>query len=107
MRSHQVSVGAVGVRLSVLIVDDDYVPVDLAELTSATIRITRPDETSVDRAVTVSVPADEGIVYYDTTSADLTMAGTYVLQPYLVWDDGDEFWTEAVPLIVSAVGALE
>lgn len=106
MRSHQLYVGAIGVRLSVAVVDDEYAAVDLSEVDGALIRIIRPDESYEDVTATVYLPTTEGIIYIETTSTLLTMPGTYTMHPWLSWTDGDEFWIEALPFEVSAVGQL-
>jgi hypothetical protein len=106
MRSHVVTIGAV-ITVILAIVDDDYAAMDLVDLTAATIRLTSPSGTSYDTAATVQTPSSLGKIQMDTTSTMLSEVGTYTIQPYLVWSDGDQGWQEAVPLVVSAIGQLE
>jgi hypothetical protein len=105
MNSHQVTVGAVGFRIEVAIVDDDYAAIDLSDVTSAYINVYRPDATILNLTATIDTTND--VIYYDTTTGQLNNAGTYICHPLLIFTDGDSLESQPFSIVVSSRYSLE
>ena len=79
----KVYVGEVGKRIKV------KVGVSLANLTSATLFVEKPDGSTAVSWNATKMGADvDGLVYYDSQAGDLNAAGIYRLYAKLIFADG-------------------
>jgi hypothetical protein len=82
-RSIELHVGDVGTEIVISLVDGTT-PVDLTALTSAVIKVQRPDRTSVDIAASVLGAVADGKLVGVVPSGTFTTRGNYSFQAYLI-----------------------
>ena len=88
-RRVELHVGDVGKEIVVSLVDGTS-PVDLAALTSAVIKIQRPDQTVAELPASVLGSAADGKIVGVTTAETLKTEGIHAIQAYVVF--GSRQW---------------
>jgi len=84
-----IQAGAIGMNFRVL------TGIELPNLESAVIKVLYPDGTT-GTWTPDTIDTTNGYLNYETVDGDLDQSGDYVLQAYLVFDDGEIRWGEAV-----------
>lgn len=98
-RVHDLQVGAVGAVLTVTITDGGAA-VDLTDATSIDIILRAPNGTRVTLAASVSGDPEDGVVTATTASGDIAVPGQWLGQAYVVFDDGNKFYSSAFEIDV-------
>lgn len=83
MAANEVRVGDIGTRFKVTLKDGASV-VSLSSATTKQIILKKPDGTKLTKSATFSSDGADGIMYYDTVSGDLDVAGVWKLQGKVV-----------------------
>jgi hypothetical protein len=94
MREESLQVGAIGAKIEVLIVEFDNAanadaPVDLSSASTLSIRLKRPDNTTVSRTGIISTNGTDGKMHMLTIDGDINIEGTYYIQGKVIfagWD---------------------
>lgn len=84
-------VGDWGTALQFQFVTDPGTPIDISQATSLTIKIKRPDGSSITRALSFITNGQDGWASYTVSQGDLSLQGQYQAQGYLVMPSGA--WT--------------
>ena len=85
----KIYVGEIGKRIKV------KVGISLANLSTATLYVEKPDGSTAVAWTANRLGANEdGMIYYDTVSGDLNVAGVYRIYAKLVFADGRTFYGE-------------
>jgi hypothetical protein len=86
--SAEIHVGDVGTVFEATVVDEDGVAVDVSTATTKQIVLMSPADTELARAATFSTDGTDGKLYYVSTALDLTVAGLWERQVYVVMPSG-------------------
>ena len=87
MAANEVRVGDIGTRFKVTLKDGASV-VSISSATTKQIILKKPDGTKLTKSATFSSDGTDGIMYYDTVSGDLDVAGVWKLQGKVVLTAG-------------------
>ena len=87
MAANEVRVGDIGTRFKVTLKDGASV-VSISSATTKQIILKKPDGTKLTKSATFSSDGTDGIMYYDTVSGDLDVAGVWKLQGKVVISAG-------------------
>jgi len=79
MPDQKIFVGDVGTRVELEVFEGSTV-VDISTASLITVRIQRPNLTSVSRAASLSTDGIDGKFYFEIISGDITLEGTYSVQ---------------------------
>ena len=82
-RNIELHVGDVGTEIILSLVDGSE-PADLTGMTTATIKIQRPDRTSVTITAALDGEAVDGVIKGTVATGTFTVRGNYTIQAYLV-----------------------
>ena len=88
-RSIELHVGDVGTEIVISLVDDETA-VDLTSLTSAVLKIQRPDQTVIELPTSILGDPTDGVLVSIVTAETFTEAGCYIFQVYTVF--GSQKW---------------
>lgn len=79
----------VGTILTITVVDDDGVAVDISGATSKQIVFLKPDETVVTKTAVFVSDGSDGKIKYTTIAGDLDIVGLWHIQPLIDISAGD------------------
>jgi len=84
MIGEKVYINTIGTRVR-FITDED-----LTNMSSLVVKVKKPDDTEVEWTPVIVENIAKGIIYYDTVAGDQDQAGTYFVQAYVIFNDGDD-----------------
>ena len=101
MSHADIRIGDIGTVFRLTIVDDVEDVVNVSAATTKTIRFSKPDGVSIDKAASFFTDGTDGIIQYVTVQDDLDVEGKWRLQAHIVTPVGEwrseieTFWVKA------------
>ena len=83
-----IHVGDIGTRFSVTITDSAGTAVNVSSATTKQLWFKPPSGSTLEKAATFATDGVNGVLYYDAISGDLSAAGEWELQAYVVMPTG-------------------
>lgn len=94
MSHADIRIGDTGTVFRLTIVDDVEDIVNISSATTKTIRFSKPDGVSVDKAAAFSTDGVDGIIQYVSVQDDLDVDGKWRIQAYIVTPVGE--WSSEI-----------
>jgi hypothetical protein len=80
-----IHVGDVGTVITVTIYEDDgTTAIDVSTASTKTIYFKKPDGTKLAATASFTTDGTDGKIYYTTVTGDISVAGTYQVQGYVI-----------------------